>query len=128
MDFSKHTILIVDDESAFRKFLRKIIEKEFNANVVEAINPKEGFLYLNDNTPSLIILDMEMPVMDGFTALKRLRTMPDKRNIPVIACTALSSRELFLSLFDLKISDYIIKPSNSDAILAKIGRILNILE
>jgi CheY-like chemotaxis protein len=128
MDFSNLTVLLVDDEIPFRKFVRKILEKELNVNVVEAPNPQEAFEFLEDNIPDLIILDMEMPVMDGYTALKTLRQMPNRKDIAVITCSALNSADLLLSLYQLKISDYILKPSNSKTIIKKISAVLNTVQ
>ncbi|HPI21375.1 MAG TPA: response regulator [Candidatus Kapabacteria bacterium] len=125
MDNLIQKVLIVDDEPAFRKFLKTIIEKELKIEAFEAKDPIDAFDFLEKFTPNLIILDMEMPVMDGFTALIKLRSMPDKSNIPVIACTALSSSSLLRGLLKLNISDYIVKPSNAATILAKIKKALN---
>ncbi len=125
MDNLIQKVLIVDDEPAFRKFLKTIIEKELKIEAFEAKDPQEAFEFIDNITPDLIILDMEMPVMDGFTALIKLRGMPEKNNIPVIACTALSSSSLIRGLLKLNISDYIVKPSNSATILAKIKKALN---
>lgn len=123
--FTDFNILIVDDEEAYRNFLKTVVEKTFNLNVSTATNPKEAFEYIkNVKVPDLIMLDMQMPVMDGLTALKYLRSGLKTRNIPVIICTALSSESLLIELFKLKISDYLVKPADSKSISKKVFKAL----
>ena len=128
MDFSKHTILVVDDNSLYRRFLNALITKTLKAKVAEATNPKEAFAYLENNIPTLILLDMEMPFMDGFTALKHIRNNPATKDIPVVPCTAIATTDLIAQLFNLKISDYIDKKSNANIISQKLIKLLSSLE
>ncbi|MFP4529648.1 MAG: response regulator, partial [Candidatus Kapaibacterium sp.] len=60
MEFPNHTILLVDDEEGYRKFMRAVLEKGLKVRIDEAANPKQAFEYLEENLPSLIILDMQM--------------------------------------------------------------------
>jgi CheY-like chemotaxis protein len=125
MDFSDCTIMICDDEVAYRKFLKTILEKSLKADVIEAKNPKEVFDYLNQNpVPSLIFMDMQMPVMDGYTAIKILRRNAKTANVPIIACTALGSKEIVVSLAKLKVNDFIVKPLSDEIIIEKVKKIL----
>jgi CheY-like chemotaxis protein len=128
MDYTQFTILVVDDEAPFRKYLKKIIETEFHLTVLESKNPNDAFELLKTTIPSLVLLDMEMPYMDGFTFLKELREQEQFVSLPVIACTALGSKELFLGLHKLKIIDYILKPANTRIIIEKVRNALNTLE
>ncbi len=125
LDFSNLSVLLVDDDPAFRKLLSSILQKNFKTKTLEAANPQEAFEVINENMPDLLILDMEMPVMDGLTALKFLRSKEETINLPVIACTALSYGDLFISLAKLKISDYIVKPSSGTIIKGKLHKALN---
>lgn len=124
MDFSQYKVLLVDDEISYRTFLRTLIEKQFKAKVIEARNPKEAFDYLKTEIPSLIILDMQMPVMDGLTALTYIRSNSTTRFIPVIACTAMSKTDLVLKLAELGIADYIVKSSPANVFAEKILKVL----
>ena len=125
MDYSDMTVLIVDDDINFRFFLKKTMQLNFKVNIVEAGNPQVAFNYLNYNMPSMIILDLEMPVMDGFTALKTIRNNQLTKDIPVIICSALSEKELILKLSEHRISDYIIKTSTIEVITEKIKKVLD---
>jgi CheY-like chemotaxis protein len=116
-------LLIVDDEIAYRKFIRKVVESYFNAEVYEAPNPKEAFDILREHPVDLILLDMQMPVMDGLTMLKHLRAVKETSDTPVIACTALANLDLLAQLVKLNIADYIIKPINIHMLTEKLRKV-----
>lgn len=129
MQEPKYKILVIDDEPGYRKFYNKILTKTFAAEVIEAADPKVAFEYLkNNDNPDLILLDMQMPVMDGHTALKKIRSNTKTKDIPVIAATALNTTELVAGLLKLKISDYIVKPTNSQIAIQKIKKVLDSIE
>lgn len=119
----KPMILIVDDEPAYRRFLRKVMDTFFNVDIIEAANPKEGFEILKEQSPDLIFLDMQMPIMDGLTMLKHLRMVPKTNQIPVIACTALASIDLLAQLVKLKIVDYVVKPITVPQLVEKLSMV-----
>lgn len=125
MDFSNLTVLICDDEPGYRKYFKKLLELRFKTRVIEAEDPGEAFKFLEKEIPDLIIMDMQMPVMDGFSAIKLIRANPKTKGIPVIACTALSSLSLFQELVKLKISDYLVKPPSEELALKKLFKVLN---
>ncbi|MFP4368647.1 MAG: response regulator [Bacteroidota bacterium] len=120
VDFSKFTVLIVDDEEPYRKFLSKIIGKHLKATTDTAANPKEAFEYMKEKIPDLVLLDMQMPIMDGYTTLKKMRESNMLKDVPVIVCTALIYKELLLKLAQLDIDAYILKPSDIKTILDKV--------
>jgi PAS domain S-box-containing protein len=80
-------ILVVDDDADMRQRLRKVLESN-GWGVVEAGNGKEALERVREAIPQLIMLDLTMPVMDGFTFLRNLREEPEHRNIPVVVLTA----------------------------------------
>ncbi|MFN3307119.1 MAG: PleD family two-component system response regulator [Candidatus Kapaibacteriota bacterium] len=125
MENTNFLVLILDDDNLFRQFAKYIIEKHLQVEVVGIKNPNECLEFLEHRIPDLILLDMEMPVMDGYSFLRRLRL--DKRfdNIHVIPCTALASKELFASLLKLGIDDYILKPTTEDVLITKIEKVLD---
>ncbi len=127
MDFSKFTVLIVDDEMVYIKLLKQLAGKEIGTKVAVANNPKEAFEYLKHNIPDLILLDMQMPMMDGLSALKLIRSSAATSKIPVIACTAMGNIELVLKLKELNITDYILKTGDikiyKEKIIAALAKI-----
>lgn len=117
-------VLVVDDDKANRMLMKKLIETFFYASVTTANNPKEAFEALTKISPKLIILDMQMPVMDGYTALKHIRSFDATRDTPVIAYTALGNTELLAELVKWNISDFIKKPTTTEIIVKKVSPFL----
>ena len=83
-------ILIIDDESSMRSFLRKLLEKPLNIKINEAVDGLDGYnkLVNKEVNPDLVILDLMMPKMDGFTFLKKIREKTEFHNLPVIVFTS----------------------------------------
>lgn len=118
-------VLIVDDDSDARLILRTAL-KSFNVQIDEAINGAEALEQISKNKPSLILLDLMMPVMDGFEVLSRIKSSPDLLDISVIVNT---SKELS-SIDKEKLSAYTAKilhkgESGQDVILAEIKNVLD---
>ncbi len=124
-DYSELTVLIIDDEVPFRNYLVQVIKKYLNTKILSAGNPVEGIELIRTNRPDLVLLDMQMPKMDGFTALSKIRKDKKITSTPVIACSALNNAELIKSLIKLGISDYLIKPVDPYAIVQKTSKVLN---
>ena len=124
----KFLVLIIDDDDLFRQYAKFILEKQLNVEVVAVKTPKEGFEFLEKNLPDLLILDMEMPVMDGYTFLRRIRADKRLEKLHVIPCTALASKDLFASLLRLGIDDYILKPVTDKVLVSKVSRILDYIK
>ena len=114
-------ILVVDDEMMLVDFLK--IRLEDSGYVVDtASDGTEGLVKAETMRPDLIILDIFMKPMDGYTMLKELRKDEKTKDIPVIILTASGKKR---ELFEAEgISDYIIKPFESDDFVARVDRIL----
>jgi CheY-like chemotaxis protein len=124
----KCLVLIIDDDDLFRQYAKFILEKQLNVEVVAVKTPKEGSEFLEKNLPDLLILDMEMPVMDGYTFLRRIRADKRLEKLHVIPCTALASKDLFASLLRLGIDDYILKPVTDKVLVSKVSRVLDYIK
>ena len=114
-------ILSVDDSKAVRKLLARMF-RPFDCELCEAANGEEGLAVAAREMPDLIILDYNMPVMDGVSMLRRLRENPDLRRTPVIMLTAESSLENIATVARLGVRDYVTKPFNEELLLAKAAR------
>lgn len=117
-------ILIIDDDKMYRLTLKTLVSKNFDYQVREAEDPYEAFEIIKTEVPILIFLDMQMPKMDGLTALSYIRKSEATKSVPVIACTALVDRRLLVDLAALGISDFIVKPINKESVLQKITKVL----
>ncbi|MBI2424648.1 MAG: response regulator [Candidatus Hydrogenedentes bacterium] len=82
-------VLVVDDDESARMFVMAIMEEE-GWECDEAVNGEEGVDRAEANPPDLIILDIDMPVMDGFEAFQRLRDSPFTEKVPIIMLTGVN--------------------------------------
>jgi signal transduction histidine kinase/DNA-binding response OmpR family regulator len=120
--FEKATILIVDDVDFNRELVKSFLS-EFNLTIVEAINGKAGIEMAKTHQPDLVLMDLRMPVMNGYEATEILAARPETAKIPVIAFTASSMKhdeELIKKLF----SDYLRKPIGRDELIHCLIRFL----
>ncbi len=113
-------ILVVEDEIRMRILLRDYFLKE-NFTVFEASNGEEGLMLFNSNSFDLIILDIMMPLMDGFTLCKNIRK---SSSIPIIILTAKSEEDDKLLGYELGADDYITKPFSPKVLVAKVKALL----
>lgn len=113
-------ILVVDDETGIRSVIREYLESE-NYDVIESSNGEEAINIALDNNIDLIIMDIMMPVLDGFSAAKEI--LKDKK-IPVIMLSARSEEYDKLLGFDLGIDDYITKPFSPKEMVARVKAVL----
>ncbi len=81
-------IVIVEDTTEARRLIRRILQSQGNFTILEASNGREGLDLIQRELPDLIILDLMMPEMDGFTVIEALRANPETSTIPVIVATA----------------------------------------
>jgi DNA-binding response OmpR family regulator len=114
----KPLLLIADDEPKIRRLLIEILSKHFD--IIEASNGKEVVELAQTRLPSMILLDLIMPEMDGFEACRMLRSDPATRSIPLVVLTAASEVGNRISLFNLGIDDFISKPFDTDELLARV--------
>lgn len=116
-------ILLVDDEPDLIDTIQCRLEAN-NFIVSTASNGEEGLLKASDNRPDLILLDTNMPVMNGHEMLERLRKNPDLKDIPVIMCTALCEAQDIAVANSYGISDYVTKPFDYADLIDKIANAL----
>jgi DNA-binding response OmpR family regulator/class 3 adenylate cyclase len=114
-------ILSVDDSKAVRKLLARMF-RPFDCELCEAANGEEGLAVAAREMPDLIILDYNMPVMDGVSMLRRMRENAKLRRTPVIMLTAESSMENIATVARLGVRDYVTKPFSEELLLAKAAR------
>jgi threonine synthase len=81
-------IVIVEDTTEARRLIRRILQSQGNFTILEAVNGREGLELIQRELPDLVILDLMMPEMDGFTVIEALRSKQETATIPVIVATA----------------------------------------
>jgi len=119
-DFITH-ILVVDDSKPVRKFVSKILSKK-GFKVTEFTNGQELIDYLTEgNSCDIVLLDNQMPIMDGINALQELKADEKWKEIPVLFLSALTEKEKVVEALQLGAVDYMEKPFNTNEFLARIN-------
>ncbi len=113
-------ILIVDDEPRYLRLMEaNLITEGFQ--VIKATNGQEAVDLVVERHPDLILLDVMMPVLDGFGALERIREFS---NVPIIIVTARGSENDRVRGLDLGADDYIVKPFSATELLARVRAVM----
>lgn len=116
-------ILVVDDDNAINELIKINLELQ-GYEVIQAFNGVEGFAKAKQEEPSLIILDVMMPEVDGFTVAQRIRQCPEIAEIPIIMLTALSELDDKVNGFNLGVDDYLTKPFEIDELIVRVRALL----
>jgi two-component system chemotaxis response regulator CheY len=111
--------LVVDDSKVVRKFGRRILE-ELSIEVFEAEDGKDGLEKCELNKPDVILLDWNMPIMDGITFLKEMRKNADYASIIVIFCTTENDFTKIQEAMLAGANEYIMKPFDSEIVKTKL--------
>jgi two-component system cell cycle response regulator len=121
----RQKILTVDDSKTVRIIVRKAF-KNFDCDILEAGNGVEGLAVAAKEMPSLILLDITMPVMDGVEMLTKLKADPQLKGIPVIMLTAEGGRDNVLRIAKIGVRDYLVKPFKEEVLIEKAGRVIEL--
>ena len=112
-------ILIVDDEPDILKAVTFRVKK-MEYEVVTATNGQEALDLIQKEEPDLILLDIELPVMNGYEVCQRVKTNEKLKHIPIIFLTASSASKIAEKVKEFNADDYLIKPFDSEELLKKI--------
>jgi len=123
MDDGK-VILLVDDDLTLREMYEERLRAE-GFSIIQASNGDEAIKKARDNKPSVILLDIMMPKINGFDVLKEIKNDPDLKNIPVIVLTALIQDVDRLQGKKLGADDYIVKSETMPGeVIEKIKKVI----
>jgi len=116
-------ILVVEDTEDNRRILRDLLTRA-GFELIEAADGESGVSMATTHRPDLILMDIQLPVLDGYEATRRIRANPDTRSIPIIAVTsyALSGDES--KALDAGCDGYVAKPFSPRKILAMVQEFL----
>ena len=116
-------ILIVEDNEKNRKLVRDVLQVK-GYKTIETETAEEGIRLAKESRPALILMDIQLPGMDGITALKHLRAEPETREIPVIAVTASAMTNKREAMLVEGFDGYQTKPISINDFLAEVKRVL----
>ena len=116
-------ILVIDDDLAINELIKVNLELH-GYEVVQAYNGIEGFAKAKQEVPALIILDVMMPEVDGFTVAQRVRQNSETSEIPILMLTALSELNDKVNGFNIGVDDYLTKPFEIEELLVRVRALL----
>jgi two-component system, cell cycle response regulator DivK len=119
----KKTILVVDDTDWNRDLLVQLLEEEYT--VLQAVDGEQGVKITQDEKPDLILMDLGMPVMDGWEATRRIKANDALKQIPIIAVTSHAMVGDEIDARKAGCDDYLPKPIDEDLLLQKIKKFLS---
>jgi chemosensory pili system protein ChpA (sensor histidine kinase/response regulator) len=122
-DLVEKTVMVVDDSVTVRKVTGRFLERE-GFRVITAKDGVEALQLLQDHIPDVMLLDIEMPRMDGFEVAKNIRTSSRLRDIPIIMITSRTGEKHREHAFELGVNKYMGKPYQEDLLLSNIKELI----
>jgi two-component system cell cycle response regulator DivK len=118
------TVLIAEDNDLNRELLRELLQAH-GYDVREAVNGRQAIDLMRKSRPDVALLDLNMPVLDGFATLKQIRQDPSLFSLPVMAVTASAMRGDREKALEAGFDSYLSKPIDSTILYQELDRILN---
>jgi CheY-like chemotaxis protein len=117
-------VLIAEDNAINRELLRELLETR-GYTVVEACDGEEALRMIEQTQPDLLLLDIGMPVLDGFAVVRKIRENPRLASLPVVAVTAYAMQGDREKILNSKFDGYLLKPVNSRSLAEELDRLLS---
>ena len=125
-DITMATILVVDDSKTNLTLAKQTLEPEYH--VMPVLSGEQALRFLEKKHPDIILLDLNMPEMDGIETMRRIKANPDYVSIPIIILTATSEPQTEIECIELGAVDFITKPFVPQVMRLRISRILELEE
>ncbi len=119
----KPCVLLIEDNEANRHLATFLLEK-LGCEVRHAVDGTQGLALAESTAPTLIVLDIQMPEMDGYEVAARLRAQPATTKIPVLVVTSYAQSGDRQRAMDLRVADYLEKPFEPDDFINRVTRLL----
>ncbi len=116
-------VLLVEDEEQLRRVMKDLLERE-GYIVAEARDGVQALDQVDRHAPDIIVLDLNLPDLDGYSVLQQLRSRPATRGIPVMVLTAKGDEDNEVRVFELGADDFITKPFRARALSARLEAVL----
>ncbi len=117
------TILVIEDHEDNRRIMRDLLTSS-DYEVVEAVTGEEGLSSAETHRPDLILLDIQLPGIDGYEVARRIKANPDLKKIPIIAVTSYALSGDDVKAFEAGCNAYVTKPFSPRKLLARIREYL----
>ena len=116
----KSVVMVIDDDEINLLLAKTILEKKLRCKVITAESGVKGIEMLRREDVNVLLLDIDMPLMDGFETLRRIREEASLKDLPVIMLTAAADKETVVKVAKQGIEGYIKKPFMPDELIARV--------
>ena len=121
---ANNLILIIEDNEKNRKLARDVLQVK-GYRTIESETAEEGLKLVEEKAPALILMDIQLPGMDGITAMKQLKSAPSTKDIPIIAITASAMTHNRQTMLAEGFDGYQTKPISLKEFLGEVERVLD---
>jgi two-component system cell cycle response regulator DivK len=120
---SAKRVLVIEDHEDNRRIVRDLLTSA-GYDIVEAASGEDGVLLAEAQTPDLILMDIDLPGIDGYEATRRIRQQPVLRSVPIVAVTSYALSGDDAKAFAAGCDAYVAKPFSPRALLAKVRELV----
>lgn len=115
-------ILLVDDSRTIRNIQKNVLQQLGHSDVIEAADGVEALAQISAHHPDMVLIDWNMPNMDGITLVRKIRETDKK--LPLIMCTTEAEKSRVLEAIKAGVNNYVVKPFTSETLSEKINATL----
>lgn len=119
----KMKILVVDDFSTMRRIVKNLLKQLGYENIDEAEDGAQAYSKLKNGGYGFVVSDWNMPNMDGLDLLKKVRSDPELKDLPILMVTAEAEKEKVITAIQAGVNNYIVKPFTGEVLKEKMDKI-----
>ena len=124
MTDGKYTVLVIDDSGLVLRSMKEVLQKEYDVKI--AVSGKLALKMIPEFRPDVILLDYEMPEMNGAEVFDEIRNLPEGKEIPIIFLTSMDDKMTIVELMKKKPMGYLLKPAKQAKLFDAIKKALGI--
>ena len=119
----KMKILVVDDFSTMRRIVKNLLKQLGYENIEEAEDGAQAYSKLKNGGFGFVVSDWNMPNMDGLELLKKVRSDPEIKDLPILMVTAEAEKEKVITAIQAGVNNYIVKPFTGEVLKEKMDKV-----
>ncbi|MBC8550887.1 MAG: chemotaxis response regulator CheY [Nitrospira sp.] len=121
----KIKILVVDDFSTMRRIVKNLLKQLGYESIDEAEDGEQAYIKLQNGNYGFVISDWNMPNLDGLSLLKKIRSDPAMKDLPVLMVTAEAEKDKVITAIQAGVNNYVVKPFTGEVLKEKIDKIFD---
>lgn len=128
MDEKNMKVLVVDDFSTMRRIVKNLLKQNGYTNIEEAEDGEQAYSKLQNGGFGFVVSDWNMPNMDGLELLKKVRSDPALKDLPILMVTAEAEKDKVITAIQAGVNNYIVKPFSGEVLKEKMDKIMEKLQ